>query len=151
MTQKKFLSSNEELILMTDDLVDRLEPDNLVENKNSPIQEESLYSEDNKIVISQETKICIVFYFEQNFNSPIIMDGVIQLLSFGEEGWRISVDDIDPQIAIKLAKQVASESLLEVQIMDIAKLTGDIDVTVHFGSLNGKCSVTVAADNGSTI
>jgi len=152
MNEKKKSSSSDDTLMMTDDLIGRLEPESLVEKpKLQPKVEEPFYAEDEEVTPPTTLPTTIAFCSRDLPGSPIIVDGTLQILSFGDEGWRVTVDGVDPKLALALAKRSAGDPILQAKVIDVVELAGGLDVTVHFGSLDGKCSVTVAADNGVAI
>lgn len=150
MTEKKKSSSSEdETLMMTDDLLGRLEPESLIEQPEKVDQ--PFYNEEEETKVTPSLPIILAFFSHNNPASPIVADGTLQSLSFGEEGWRVVIGAVEPSIALSLAVRAAADVLTSVKVFEVAELTGNIDVTVHFGDLDGKCSVTVAADNGASI
>lgn len=131
---------------MTDDLVGRLDPESLIEK---PKDEEPFYSAEEAFPTSILTTIS--FTSHDLPESPIIVEGALQILSFGDEGWRVAIDGVEPSLAVELAKRSAGDPVLQAKVLGIVELAGGLDVTIHFGGLDGKCSVTVAADNGVAI
>lgn len=132
--------------MMTDDLVSRLDPDSLIEK---PKDEEPFYYAEE--VQSTSVPTTISFTSRDLPERPIIVEGTLQILSFGDEGWRVAIDGVEPLLAVELAKRSAGDPVLQAKVLGIVELAGGLDVTIHFGGLDGKCSVTVAADNGVAI
>jgi hypothetical protein len=149
--KKKSSYSEDDTLLMTDDLVGRLEPENLIEKLKSSAEVEEHFYVEAEEAPPPSVPTTIAFFSHNEPAGPIIVDGTLQVLSFGEEGWRVTVDGVDPTLAVALAKRTAADPLLHAKVIDVVELAGGLDVTVHFGSLDDKCSVTVAADNGVAI
>lgn len=154
--KKKSSSSEDDTLMMTDDLIGRLDPESLtkVVPDVRPLlgtAEEPFYSSDEEEAPPTTLPTTIAFFSRDLPDSPIVIDGTLQILSFGDEGWRVTVDGVEPTLAVALAKRTAGDPILQVKVIDVVELAGGLDVTVHFGSLDGKCSVTVAADNGVAI
>ncbi len=147
--KKKSSSSEDNTLMMTDDLMGRLDAENLIEKPK--IEVLPFYSTEEEAPLVPAPTATIAFFSHKLPDSPIVVDGTLQIMSFGDEGWRIAIDGVDPALAVTLAKRSAGDPVLQANVFDMVKLTGGLDVTVHFGGLDGKCSVTVAADNGVAI
>lgn len=144
--------------MMTDDLVGRLDPESLthlVPDGRTVLGTdvvEPFYNEEEEAKVEPSAlPVTLTFTSHNDPASPIVADGTLQSLSFGKEGWRVVVGAVEPSIALSLAVRAAADVLTSVKVLEVAELTGNIDVTVHFGDLDGKCSVTVAADSGVSI
>ena len=159
---------------MTDDLVGRLDPESLTKQPEPlarlvPGGRFILGTETEEEVIAREKLLEQTKFYDQTPEPPrgiptsvivdigagevVEFDGTLQLVSFGKDGWRVSVDDVDAKSCIQLARSGARGPawIGSASIHGIVKLYKDIDITVHFGNLNETCTVTIAADCGDPI
>ncbi len=147
--------------MMTDDLLGRLEPESLIEqpDTSSPFYVHDVVDTTKEI---QKVLVLLSFISVGREAEPLMVDAELVSLSFGDEGWRCAVDAVEPALMLELTKRTTATAIVQVDVLymesqvssgpvPLAKLTGNVDVTAHFGGLDGKCSVTVAADNGASI
>ncbi len=151
----KHLSSND-TIMMTDDLVDRVNIADLQvdpSSKNIEINQNlinSKFYDHDEISQKHNIGIAATISFEDN---NVEIQGTLQLVSFGKDGWRIQLDNVDTKLSVKIF-QVASQNsaiVKHVIIHDIVKLIQDIDITIHFGNLNETCTLSIVATQGHPI
>jgi hypothetical protein len=149
-TKKKILFSNDdESLMMTDDLLERIDPKNLIDVPKTK-SEDHFYADDH-----DDTPIVTMATLKFTPNNmdfdTLTVTGSLQVLSFGEEGWRVAIDDVNPEFGLLLAKQTGKSFIAFVDVVDVVRLKGKIDTTVHFGGINGKCSISVGADQSVNI
>lgn len=153
--------------MMTDDLLDRLDPESLT--MPVPGGRTILGTETEAEVIAREKLLEQAKFYDHEPeprrgiptsvtfelgtpNKKIEFDGTLQLISFGKDGWRVSIDDVDPKTCIELAKSCAGPIWNNyATIYGIVRLWDELDVTIHFGNMNETCSVTIAALQGDAI
>lgn len=150
-TEKKILfSDNDESLMMTDDLLGRIDPKNLVEPQKTKF-EDHFYVDDSHNTPSVLAMVTLKFTPNNIDYDTLEVTGSLQVLSFGEEGWRVAIDDVNPEFGLLLAKQTGKSFIAFVDVVDVVRLKGKIDTTVHFGGINGKCSISVGADQSVNI
>jgi hypothetical protein len=151
MNEKKKSSSSDDTLMMTDDLLDRLNLEDLIDKELPPGEPTSFYADTEEETPLSPPTVKLSFFSQSVPLEPIVVEGTLQILSFGDEGWRVGVDLVDSALAVTLARRTAGDPVTRVVVTNIVELTGGVDVTVHFGGLDDKCSVVVAADNGGAI
>jgi hypothetical protein len=170
--KKKSSSSEDDTLMMTDDLVGRLDPESL-KKASEPFAKLvpgalPILGTQTEAEVRARDELLKQFYdhtpepprgiptsvsFDVGADDKVEFDGTLQLISFGEEGWRVNVDNVDPKSCIMLAKAAARGPawIGSASIHGIVRLYKGIDVTVHFGNLDESCTVSIAADAGDPI
>jgi len=160
--------------MMTDDLLGRLDPDSLTK----PPEPLAQLVPGGRTILGTETEAEVAFreeliarskFYDHTPEPPrgiptsvsvdvgagetVEFDGTLQLMSFGAEGWRVNVGNVDPKACIKLAKAGARGPawIMGVAIHGIVNLSKNIDITVHFGNLDETCTVSIAAEYSNAI
>ena len=167
MNEKKKSSSSEDTLMMTDDLLGRLDPESLT--RLAPDGRAVLGTETEEDVDAREKQLEQSKFYDQSPEPPrgiptsvsfdcgggdiVEFDGTLQLISFGKDGWRVQIDNVAPKPCIQLAKYATRGPawLGSASIHAVVKLYKDIDVTIHFGNLDETCIVTIAANCGDAI
>ena len=137
---------------MTDDLIGRLDPDSL--KQTTPADQNLVDIDGKKIEFYDHTStlthgLPTSVSVDVGEDKKLLLDGILQLISFGPDGWRINIDGVNPQICIALVK--LSSKIECVTIDNIVKLNKNVDITIHFGNIDETCTMSIAADNGDTI
>lgn len=149
---KKLLSFEDDTLMMTEDLVDLLDPGSLKQaipvNQNLvDVDGEKIQFYDHTSTSTRGLTASVTVDFGED--EKLSFDGILQLISFGPEGWRINVDGVNSQLCITLVK--LSSKIQSITIDNIVKLNKNVDVTIHFGNIDETCMMSIAADNGDTI
>jgi hypothetical protein len=156
-TKKSSSSEDDSTLYMTDDLAGRLSPEDLVKSPEPVrVKESEKYIDASVYDHTPEPSFDIpttLTFTSKAGRDDVQIQCTLQVLSFGDDGWRCTVDGVDPKQCIEIAKLYAerTQAFTSVVVHNIVTLTEALDITVHFGSINDKCSVSVAADFGKPI
>ena len=172
--KKKSSSSEDDTLMMTDDLVGRLDSESLTSDSERTVK----FTPSGRVILGTETEAEIIarekllehtkFYdqtpeplrgiptsvtFDCGAGDIVALDGTLQLISFGKDGWRVQIDNVLPKPCIQLAKYASRGHawIGNATVHAVVKLYKNIDVTIHFGNLDETCIVTIAADHGDPI
>lgn len=143
---------------MTDDLEGRLDPDSLT-NRPKVVHGESSESEEyfsgsngglvfpvTLPTLPDPIKVTLMLTFGGEPASPILLDGNLQALSFGHDGWLCTMSTEDKPV-IAVALRAAREGIIGSRVMlpdGSIELHTNLDCTASFSF--GTASFTVTAD-----
>ena len=149
---------SDDKLFITDDLEGRLDPDSLTDgpkvvHDEGPEPDEDFYASNGGLVfpvpsppLPDPIKVTLALTFAVEPASPILLDGNLQALSFGHDGWLCTMSTANKPV-IGVALRAAKEGLINarVQLPDGAiDLHTNLDCTASFSY--GTASFTVTAD-----
>lgn len=156
-TMSNTTTPSDDQLFMTDDLDGRLDPESLTEpkvvhDKGPEPDGDDFYTANNLVwpppvtTLPDPIKLTLMLKFRSDPSSPSFLEGNLQALSFGHDGWlcTMSTDD-KPLVAIAL--RAAKEGLLAARVMlpeGSIDLHTNLDCTASFSY--GAASFTVTAD-----